>query len=477
MRPLRNTLLSAIVTGSRVASVAVTMLWIARALGPTGFGTFTYALTLATVLAVVPDYGFSLQFVARAAATPERARGLLRSAALAKCYLVAGAVLCGVVWAVVQQPSGEVLRMAGVLFLSAIALSFGQLNSFAFRGVDRFDLDAITSATRNCALVCCVLLVYFRGGGAMAIAWAYLAVRLLYLALTLVLLRKLPPDAGSGPVTSPVQMLREGFSYGVHTTVAVLYVSLDSLVLAAYRGETVVGYYQAGIRLVFASAILPEILTSGLFPSLSRAVALGRQNEATVLGTTMHRYLLLAGAAAASIFLVVPGAVRHLLYGRSYATLDALLPWFGLVIFLRYAASAYGAAITAAGAQRSRTLATVGAAILNAVANFTLIPRFGVMGAVAASTATHTVLLVLYAVLARNALDDWLLDRRATIGLLLLVLLAGLSFRASAVAPLTAPLVCPVLLAGCAIAAAVPRHEWRQLRDTITARFSSECPT
>lgn len=475
MRPLRNTLLSGIVTGSRVASVAVTMLWIARALGPTGFGTFTYSLTLATVLAVVPDYGFSLQFVARAAATPGRTRRLLRSAAWAKCYLVGIAALCGVVWALVQEPRAAILRMAGVLFLSAIALSFGQLVSFAFRGADRFELDAITSATQNIALVCTVLLVYFLGGGAMAIAWAYLTVRVLYLALTLLLLRKLPPDTDHEPVPSPSRMLREGFSYGVHTTVAVLYVSLDSIVLAAYRGETVVGYYQAGIRLVFASALLPEVFTSGLFPSLSRAIALGRNDEATRLGSTMHRYLLLAGAAGASILLVVPGAVRHLLYGASYAALDALLPWFGLVIFMRYAAAAYGAAITAAGAQRSRTLATVGAALLNAVANFTLIPRFGVVGALTASIATHLVLLITYAVLARHALHDWLLEQRTVVGLSVLMVIAALSLQASDALPKTAIFVFPPLLVACAVLAATPRREWRRVRDVVAARFSPEC--
>lgn len=470
MRPLRNTLLSAIVTGSRVAAVAVTMLLLARVLGPHGFGAFMYALTLATTLAVVPDYGFSLQLVARIAGEPNRARALLRSARIGKCYLVAVALLLGVIWSLVQSPSTRQLQMVGILFLSATALSFGQLNTYVFRGIDRFEFDALTSAAQNAALVIGVLIVAARGGDAMSVAWVYLAVRSFYLALTTILLRRVPPDSEGTAVMSPFGMLREGLSYGIHTAIAVLCVNVDSLILAAYRGDTAVGYYQAGMRLVFAAALLPEILTSGLFPTLSRAMSVGELNEAIRVGKIMNRYLLVSGAAAAGLLMVIPGTVRHVLYGPSYSSVDVLLPWFGLAIFLRCASATYGASITAAGAQVSRMFAGITATVVSISANFLLIPHFGIQGALAALIVTQSILLLMYAVLTRRELDAWLIDQRAVLGVAATIVLAVVALQVQTLAPNLVTVGCPLALALCALRAAVSDDDWQRLRSAVARR-------
>lgn len=467
MRSLRNTALSGVVTGSRVLSVAVVMLWVARELGPAGFGSFTYALTLATVLAVIPDYGFSLQLVARITRTPGHTRQLLRAASWAKGCLAFVAVLGGVGWALIYRPPSDVLRISVVLFVAAMALSFGQLHSYVFRGNDRFEFDAITSAIQNFALVIGVLVVYLVDGGPMGIACAYLAARLLYLAITSGLLRRQARDTDSAPGLTAFSMLREGFPYGVHTALGVLCLNLDSLILAAYQDNTTVGHYQAGMRLVFASALLPEVLTSGLFPTLARAFGIGESEQAVRVGRMMHRYLLLFGGLAAAIFLVAPVLIRRLLFGASYAALDTLLPWFGLVIFLRYASTTYGAAITAVGAQRSRTLALLGAAALSLAADFWLIPRFGLRGALAASVSTQLVILLLYAGLTRRHVGGWLIDQRAATGLAVLALMGGFAWRLSTVAPHVVAILGPVVLAASTVALAIPSTEWQRLRQAI----------
>jgi O-antigen/teichoic acid export membrane protein len=181
----------------------------------------------------------------------------------------------------------------------------------------------------------------------------------------------------------------------------------------------------------------------------------------------MHRYLLLSGGLAAAVFLVAPVLIRRLLFGASYAALDTLLPWFGLVIFLRYASTTYGAAITAVGAQRSRTLALLGAAAISLAADFWLIPRVGLPGALAASVSTQLVVLLLYAGLTRRYVGGWLIDQRAATGLAVLALMGGFAWRLSVLAPHIVAILGPVVLAAFTVALAIPSTEWRRLRQAV----------
>jgi O-antigen/teichoic acid export membrane protein len=422
-------MLSIIVTGSRVLAVAVGMVLLARALGPTGFGEFTYALTLASVLAVIPDYGFDLQIVKRVAAQPAQAYPIWRSALRAKVLLTVLAVLLAFAWFVSQRSVPDEVLVGVILFASAIALSFGRLNTFAFRGIDRFDLDAATAIGLNGVLILGVVLAIITRPGALSASVAFLAARLFFLILTTwLVLRVIQHSSTSTPETGARDLLKEGLPYGIHTAVAVMYVSTDTLILKHFAGPTGVGIYQAGVRLVLAAMFLPEVLTSGLFPSFSSAVARGSRREALELGSVMNRLMVLSGGVLAVGLILVPDTIRKLAFSSQYGDLDFLLPWFGLIILFRFVSATYGAVATAAGGQRTRMLVGVVALIVNVGVNLVLIPTYGLRGAILASVTTHALLTLGYALLCHRLMHTWLLDKRAILSgsVILLGIIAGI---------------------------------------------------
>jgi len=439
------------------------MLLLARGLGPTGFGQFTFALTLATVFAVIPDYGFSLQIVRAIASGPERTHGLLRSAVQAKAILASIAVFAAVLWFLSRAPDAETATTVGLLFLSFLFLSFGQLNSYAFRGSDRFDLDAVSALALNLALLFAAGAAVIVTKSPVTVALAYLGARALYLVVTWRLLRGIPADAQGTPGPRPVAVLRDGFPYGVHTAASVLYVSIDTLVLEAYRGHAAVGIYQAGMRLVFASMFAPEILTSGLFPSFAKALARNDTGSAVTLARVMNRYMVLVGGTIVVALALVPDAVRGVLFGRAYSSVDSLLIWFGVVIVFRYVSSTYGAVITAAGAQSQRTMVGILAMLLSLGANLVLIPRFGIAGAVVASVTTHGVLLVAYGWLCQRAVGQLLVPRRAALCATLLGSTVLVGVTVGVEASVAVRLVGVALAAAVATTIVVTRQEWMSL--------------
>lgn len=412
MRPTRNTALSAIVTGSRVGAVGLTMMLLARALGPGGFGRLTYAITLAGVFAVIPDYGFSLQVVRDVVMAPSRWRVIWDPALRAKVVLSVIAVVALVTWfALKPLPEGS-MAVVWTLTASALALSYGQLNSYVLRGVDRFDLDAKSAVVLNGLLIVGIVASIALGGGVLGAALAYLGARCCYWVVTGRFLQQIQSlSAGhERSANATWRMLVDGLPYGLHAALAVLYVSVDTLVLGAYYPASVVGVYQGGVRLIFASMFVPEVLTSGLFPTFAAAQARGQRNEAIRVGREMNRLMVLCGGVTVGVFLFVGPLIRSIIFGPSYGALDALLPWFGTIILLRFVGATYGAMVTASGGQTSRTIVGAFALGANLVGNLLVTPRAGVNGALAVSIGTHVLLLVAYAALSWHAVRDWLLD-------------------------------------------------------------------
>ena len=467
MRAARNTALSAIVTGSRVSAVALAMLLLARRLGPGGFGEFTYAITLAGVFAVIPDYGFSLQVVRDIVAAPGRWHAVWVPATQAKIALAIVASVGVVGWLLLGVPGAGRHVTVLVVFASALALSFGQLNAYVFRGLDRFDLDAVSALVLNALFLVAVIAAVVEGGDALWAAFAYLGARVVYLVLTWIFLRRLAEAhlATNERYQPWWVVLREGFPYGLHAAVAVLYVSVDTLVLGRYYPVGVVGIYQAGMRLVFASMFVPEVLTSGLFPSFAKALAHGNRAEAVRLGDGMNRIMVLSGGAVASLLVLAPSFVRMIVFSSPYQALDPLLPWFGVIILLRFLGATYGAMVTAAGGQTWRTITGVTALFINGIGNLALVPRYGLIGAISVSVITHALLLGAYVALSWRLVGAWLLDNRTK------VLGAGLCLafavrRFGPAVPIT-EIVAGLMVGILLVAAAVP--ELNRLRRRLLA--------
>lgn len=384
---------------------AVVLLVATRILGPHDFGVLAYALTVAALLATIPDYGFSLQLVKQVAQRPAHARPILFAALRAKLVLTAIAVLVAGAAAAATRPPTEVILVVSIIFASAIFFSFGQLISFAFRGADRFDLDAGTGLTLNVLLAGGALVALVSGGGVLGVAVAYLASRALYLALSAGLVSKLQPGEGAQHVRA-MDTLRQGLPYGIHIMCVVVYLSVDTILLNHTAGAEAVGYYQAGMRFVMASSFVPEVLTAAMLPAVAARIAANDFGEARRIAIRMNALLIGCGVLIALVMIALPTPLRALLFGDAFRGLDNLLPGFGIVILLAYTLTTYGMLITAAGWQGRRTAVTVAAMILNVILNAMLIPSLGGRGALMAAIATQLVLLTGYVILARRCLPS-----------------------------------------------------------------------
>jgi O-antigen/teichoic acid export membrane protein len=396
-----------ILAGATVSQAVeyVYRLALARGLGVDGFGTFSQARSVLLLLVVL--WGFGLgpgvkRFVAleREAGRGALARRVIRDGTR---LAVAAAALGGVILWLLAEPLAAVYRnpaLATPLQILAFALPLCVGLEYVTRvgeGVRSFRSTVVArQVLEPCLRVGATVVVVVMGFGLPAVMQAYVVSALAGLVAAIALvgrletLRDLPRDAAP-PSVGP--LLRYSLPLVAGAVFFDVAERVDILMLGLYMDEGHVGIYAAGsalarsLLLLFAST-MPVVATLA-----AEAVGRGRPEEIALLRRTTARWMLFFTLPiAAGFFLYAPEAIT-ILFGREYAasatTARILIPAY-LVSIL---AGPLGLFLDAFGKTHWTLANVVGRVLLNVGLNAVLIPRFGVVGA-AAATGVALVLAV-----------------------------------------------------------------------------------
>ena len=296
------------------------------------------------------------------------------------------------------------------LLVPFIALADGflgklvQLSARAFQGAGRLAwtarLTALTYLAR--AATAAFLWLYARDHGMhpTALAWAHiywlatLAVALFALALATLRLGL--------PRLAPIHRadLSQGLSFSLSSSSISVYNDIDKTFLVSLGQTSATGIYSAAYRVIDAASAPIYAVYAAAAPHFFREGARSVHHAAALARRTLTRTLPYTVAAAVVLFFAAP--LLPLAFGPSFRESVAALRWLCLLPILRALHYAWGSAITGSASQWNRTATQFGAAALNVVLDFLLIPRWSWHGAAIASLLTDAALaLASYLVLAR----------------------------------------------------------------------------
>jgi O-antigen/teichoic acid export membrane protein len=411
----RDSVFSLITTVVRLATGLVLFIVLAHVWGPERFGTFMYPFTVAGILVKVVDYGFLLQVARDVGKRQSEAHATMSRAHGAKLLLVVPAVVAAYAIAMFLPGGKGFAALLAILLTDAIVNSFAQLLNVPLRALGRFDEEARIATMGNAIVFAGVAAVVLTGHGTLAAAAVMASCRAISLVFSWNGYRGLLGIAPRATIerASLRVSLWQGLPFGVHATVGTLNMQVDTLMVQHYLGAGSVGLYQAGMRILLGSLLVGDALNGVYLSAMARA---SHDPRALLrLGERMTRQLLTVGLFGFGCILVAGPWVVRLLFGGKYDALAPLLPFFGLLAFIRYGGVSFGTLLTLADRQAVRVLAVCGVMVLGLVLNAVLIPRFGLTGAVTASIIGHLVLYGVYVVAARKDVGSFLVDQRSRI--------------------------------------------------------------
>lgn len=374
--------------GAQVLGFA-TFAFLARALGPAGYGTLEYGLALAAFTAAFVDFGLGAIAVRAHARDPgalARFAAILPVLRLLIGLITVPAMITFVFLSAPDGPDGQAARVL-VLFFGAAVLMQAWRQEWLLQATERMDRAALAQILRTGNFAALVFLLV-RGPEDLILVGA---IEVASVALWIGFYLWSQVRAGlslrlSAPRAELGRLLREAAPLGANAVLWGVTLYLPQILLASLAGMEQAAWFAAAQRLVASLLAFTYLYHFNLYPALTRRFAEGTAAMVQLSGASM-RVLAWALFPPAMLTSVYAADLTALLFGAPFAASGpalAILIWSVPVHFLSGHAR-WG--LTAAGQNGAVLVSALSGVAVFALAGPILVGAFGSAGAAATVTA------------------------------------------------------------------------------------------
>jgi len=366
-------------------------LWIARYLGPHGFGQLNYAVALSSLFGAIATLGLDNVVIRELIKFPERKNVLLGSTFVLK---LAGAILSvSIVTILVSVLRPGEKSVALLTFLSAAGFIFQSVAAdlyFQAKVQSKYTVLSADGAFLLMALAKVVLILI--RAPLVAFAWAGLCE--LALAAVFLLIAYSLKDQSVWDWTCDLSvmlaLLKNSWPLipaGISVMIAM---RVDQVIIGQMLSDRDVGLYSAAVKLSELWYFIPIAIAASTYPSLVEAK---HKSEELYYGRLqkLYNFLVTLAIVVAVAMTFLSGPIVRLLYGPAYMASGGalrILIWSGIPVCFGCAWSNWMIL-----ENRMKTLFAFQAigAVVNLALNILLIPRFGITGSALATLISYWV--------------------------------------------------------------------------------------
>lgn len=397
------------VTGSTYVTYALGLLAsiiVARTLGPDDFGRYSYVVWLAGLLIMVGNNGLNatvIRFISeslgRQSTDAARAvHGWARRRQYACLALVAVAFAAVVPFAMPAGWEGRAWVFVALTLAAAVPKALFMFDASVGKGYGRYGVEALSAVVMSVVNMIAVLLLMRMGAGLIAYMALFAATSTGYAMSSRLLLRSgdlYPTRERLEP--GILARLRPHLFWTVILTTAYAFnnKSIETWLLNDLVGAAEVGYFAiAGALTKGGIEMLSAGLSTVLMPMMAHAFGQGRDQRVGRIMASAMRYYSFIGLLLGGIGVLVAAPAITLLYGDAYTAV--VLPFQIMIAIagLTLADSALNALLSTTDNQRVRVIFIIVSLAITAALAFALVPRYGLMGAVAAHTGSRLIVFI-----------------------------------------------------------------------------------
>ena len=366
-------------------------IWVARYLGPSQFGVFSYAVAFAALFGSIAKLGLDSIVVRDLVNEPDKRDLYMGSAFWLK--LLGSVAMLAVVTLAVQLTSNNSTTNLYIFIISigTIFQSF-EVVDFYFQSKVLSKFVSICKLTQLFISSVLKLYLVFTGGD---LIWFVLVslVDQITLAVSLYIAywhQKLGSFYRHFYWATTKHLLRDSWSLIISGLVIMIYMRIDQIMIKEILGEKEVGLYSAATRISEVWYFIPMLLTNSLFPSIVNAKKVSDELYYARL-QRLYALMVWTAIAIALPMTFLSSWLVTTLFGEAYRDAGQVLMihiWAGVFVFLGVASMKWH---INEGLQKYFLISTSIGAIANILLNLVLIPKFGICGAAVATLLSQLV--------------------------------------------------------------------------------------
>lgn len=356
-------------------------IYLARYLGPVGFGILSFATALILIYGVLGDLGLSTLLTRELSQDKSLERKYIGNFIPLKIILSIVSYSLLVLSVNLLGYSKEALNVIYIMGLYMVANGFLQLFYGVFQSYEKLEYQSVNLLINNLLIFLMVMFGITHGFDVSWFALAYFVAGLSVLVLSLMIFLW---KYGSLNLDFQLSFWKKSLILALPLSIVLIFsiisVRVDIVLLELLKGSTEVGWYNAAYRIIDFLMFIPIVYTGAIFPVLSYFHVSSRKSL-KVMYEKSFKYLIIFSLPISAAITILAPQIILLLYQNSYyqsiLTIQILI-WSIPFLFLMSVSGTIFVSINKANTMVKITFITM---IFNVALNLVLIPIYGYIGA------------------------------------------------------------------------------------------------
>jgi len=377
--------------GRRLIGLIVT-LYLARVLGPQGFGQIAYALAVLTYFILLTDFGLQTLGTREIAIASKDTAQIVGKILTIRFFLILVSLVILQTAAPLLTPSSTTKNLL-ILFSFAL-IPMGANLAWFFRGREQMMLVAISELLQISFYLALLLVLVKNNDQLSYVPIIFVSSHILSaLYLGSMYSRRWGLPRLFLSINENWNFFRIAVPVAITLLLHQVYFNFDTLMLGFLRSERAVGLYNAAYHVILTFIALNTVFIESIYPTFSK---LHRTKPLDVSGF-LKKTLSLSIAFAIPLGIagtILGRSIIVTLYGTKYTDSTfafQILVWSASLAFI---GTNYGYCLIACQQQKALAIAAGIGTASNVGLNFLLIPRYGILGACLATLIAQIIMLI-----------------------------------------------------------------------------------
>ncbi len=376
--------------GGRLLRI-VLVLYAARVLGVVSWGVFSYALSLAALFTITADIGLGAVMTREIVRDPENKARYLSNSLIIKTVLV---ILTSIAIIFITPLITNLTLSKTLLIFMALLVATDSIRLFTSslnRSLEKMHWEAIANIITQFSIMILGIWVLIKNPTAEGLGISYLAGSMIGAIFSLWTVREyIKSFFGRIDKALIKKLLQSSWSIALLGLLGSVMLNTDIIMLGWLKGAEDVGYYSSAQKIIFTLYVLPSLIGTAAFPSLTRLANKNKEGFRELLEKSLKIAFLIAIPITIG-GLIIGYELMDIFFGNEYLAASTTFKILLLSLVLAYPTTILGNALLAYDQEKQFLKYAGVAAIGNVVLNSILIPFWGIEGAAIATVVTQII--------------------------------------------------------------------------------------
>ena len=364
---------------------------IARYLGDTGLGKYSFAYSFVALFLILADMGLPTLITKEVAKDKSLTKLHLTKTFTLKLLLNIATFIITIAAIVISRRDNETILLVA---LAAIAMFFYNLAGIyraIFQAYESMKYEAYSRIVERIIASVTAIFLLYKGYGIISLFLVLISSNLVYYFVLYILAKMKISDVSFVIDTvSWKKSLKEAMPFWITVIFISIYFRIDTIMLGFMKGFAPTGWYNAASKIIEVIMRIPFLLIVAIFPTLAKFHKMSYDKTRLLYEKAFYYMILIVLPITTGLIMLADRIIKYV-YSQAFTNSILALQILAASLIFAFVNYLMGYLLNAIDKQKFFTLTAVITTIFNVFLNLVLIPMYSYIGAGIATLISEIV--------------------------------------------------------------------------------------